>query len=152
VLKGAQDKHKTHAFSIQTTLGVNGVKEAYGIRSVVNERFRYVLNLFPENEFSIPTSRRLVEETAQSGEKERQFARRFLKRPKEELFDVLKDPYCERNLASDPTFQKEKATLASKLLDWMTEQNDQGRATELSAHERQSEWATRKRKKSQGTE
>ena len=150
VLKGTKDKHKTHAFSIQTTLGVNGVKEAYGIRSVVNERFRYVLNLFPENEFSIPVSRRLLEETAQSAPNERQFAQRFMKRPGEELFDVLKDPYCELNLATDPRFRKEKAALAAKLRDWMADQNDQGRATELSAHGRQNEWATRKQKQKTG--
>ena len=92
VLQGKSREHKNFAYSIQTTLGVNGVDQPYGIRSVVNDRFRYVLNLFPENEFSIPASRNLRSTVADLGQDERDFANRYLKRPRVELFDVKQGP------------------------------------------------------------
>ncbi len=140
VLKGKKNRHKEYAYSLQTTIGVNGVKQAYGIRSVVNERYRLVLNLFPENEFSIPTSRRLTEETNTMGDPERLFARRFAKRPKWELFDVANDLYCEHNLAENPEYRPQKNLLANALDEWMVSQNDQGRRTELAAEQRQAKW------------
>ena len=140
VLKGTENRHKKYAYSLQTTVGVNGVKQAYGIRSVVNERYRLVLNLFPENEFSIPSSRRLLEETSQMGEREKQFAHRYTKRPAVELFDVLEDPYCQKNLAGEPRLANQRKILTHALEQWMLSQNDQGRSTELAAEQRQAEW------------
>ena len=142
VLQGKSREHKNFAYSIQTTLGVNGVDQPYGIRSVVNDRFRYVLNLFPENEFSIPASRNLRSTVADLGQDERDFANRYLKRPRVELFDVSKDPYCRTNLASDPTFRKQRQTLATALDDWMTQQLDLGRQAELEAGARHNRWKT----------
>jgi N-sulfoglucosamine sulfohydrolase len=140
VLKGTENRHKKYAYSLQTTVGVNGAKQPYGIRSVVNEKFRLVLNLFPENEFSIPTSRRLTEETSAMGDSEKLFARRFAKRPKWELFEVAKDPYCLNNLAADTKYDSQRNLLSNALEEWMLSQNDQGRQTELAAEGRQAEW------------
>jgi len=143
VLKGTENRHKKYAYSLQTTVGVNGAKQPYGIRSVVNEKFRLVLNLFPENEFSIPTSRRLTEETSAMGDSEKLFARRFAKRPKWELFEVAKDPYCLNNLAADTKYDSQRNLLSNALEEWMLSQNDQGRQTELAAEGRQAEWKQR---------
>ena len=143
VLKGKENRHKDFAYSLQTTVGVNGAKQPYGIRSVVNEKFRLVLNLFPENEFSIPTSRRLTEETSAMGDSEKLFARRFAKRPKWELFEVAKDPYCLNNLAADTKYDSQRNLLSNALEEWMLSQNDQGRSTELAAEGRQAEWKQR---------
>jgi uncharacterized sulfatase len=140
VLNGKEKKHKEFAYSLQTTVGVNGVEQPYGIRSVVDERFRYILNLFPENEFSIPSSRRLREEVNGLGNKEKEFSKRYLQRPREELFDIIKDPYCQNNLAREREHKKILQLLAAKLDDWMVSQNDQGRTTELQAESRQCEW------------
>ena len=140
VLKGKENAHKNFAFSLQTSIGVNGVEQPYGIRSVVNENFRYVLNLFPENEFSIPSSRRLREEVNGLGNKEKEFSQRYLQRPREELFDIIQDPYCQNNLAQETEHKKIMKLLATKLDDWMVSQNDLGRTTELQAESRQCEW------------
>ena len=140
VLKGKENVHKDFAFSLQTTIGVNGVEQPYGIRSVVNENFRYILNLFPENEFSIPSSRRLREEVNGLGNKEKEFSKRYLRRPREELFDIIQDPYCQNNLAQETEHKKIMKLLAAKLDDWMVSQNDLGRTTELEAESRQCEW------------
>ena len=145
VLKGDKQFHKQYAYSMQTTVGVNGFEEPYGIRSVVDERFRYVLNLFPENEFSIPSSRRLHAETKRLGNQELEFSQRYLKRPKEELFDIKNDPYCLNNLAKNPGLAKRKKLLSQVLEEWMVVQNDHGRATELEAESRQSVWMQKKR-------
>ena len=140
VLKGKAKKHKKFAFSLQTTVGVNGAEQPYGIRSVVNEQFRYVLNLFPENEFSIPSSRRLELEVSKLGPNEKDFARRFSKRTKEELYNIHKDPYCLNNLASNPEYKKNMQILSNSLEEWMISQNDSGRETELDAKSRQCQW------------
>jgi uncharacterized sulfatase len=142
LLQGKAREHKQYAYSIQTTIGVNGVTQPYGIRSVVNQRFRYILNLFPENEFSIPVSRNLRSAVTDLGQSERDFANRYLKRPREELFDISKDRYCEFNLAGDPAFHKEQESLKSALQHWMTSQHDLGRQTELEAGSRHNRWKT----------
>ena len=142
VLLGTMREHKQYAYSIQTTVGVNGVMQPYGIRSVVNQRFRYILNLFPENEFSIPASRNLRSAVTEMGQTERDFAKRFLKRPGEELFDISKDPYCQQNLAGDPAFHTQQESLRNALQHWMTSQHDLGRQTELEAGSRHNRWKT----------
>tara|TARA_B100000212_G_scaffold340305_1_gene320591 strand:- start:222 stop:1673 length:1452 start_codon:yes stop_codon:yes gene_type:complete len=146
LLQGKTREHKQYAFSIQTTVGVNGVRQPYGIRSVVNQRFRYILNLFPENEFSIPASRNLRSAVMDLGQTERDFANRYLKRPREELFDISKDPYCQQNLAGDPAFHAQQESLGNALQIWMTSQHDLGRQTELEAESRHNRWKSAQRK------
>ena len=58
-------------------------------------------------------------------------------RPGEELYDLATDPDETRNLAADPSFVKIKTRLASELDAWITQQGDQGMATELAARARQ---------------
>jgi len=142
LLQGKTKQHKQYAYSIQTTVGVNGVRQPYGIRSVVDQRFRYILNLFPENEFSIPVSRNLRSAVADLGQDERDFANRYLKRSREELFDISKDPYCQLNLAGHPAFHSQQESLRSALQNWMTSQHDLGRQTELEAGARHNRWKT----------
>jgi len=46
------------------------------------------------------------------------------KRPAEELFDVVKDPACLRNLAADPAFAKVKNDLAGQFMDYLKRTGD----------------------------
>lgn len=146
VLRGERKTHSEYAFSLQTTRGVNGYLQPYGIRSVVGQRYRYIRNLFPENEFSIPSSRSVYQQTRQSDELTRRRAERYLKRPAEELYDVLRDPYCQNNLielANSPQqaeLKTSKRELSQALDVWMTRQADSGRQVELDAHDRQADW------------
>ncbi|WP_442508118.1 sulfatase family protein [Novipirellula sp. SH528] len=145
VLLGKETSHSELAFSLQTTRGVTGCQAPYGVRSVVDKHHRYIRNLFPENEFSIPTSRSLQEATRDLDDQTQQRANRFLKRPEEELYDIQSDPYCLNNLALNPDFSETKARLSAAVDDWMTEQGDLGRQTELDAYSRQSEGRRRQR-------
>ncbi|NJN05209.1 MAG: sulfatase-like hydrolase/transferase [Rhodobacteraceae bacterium] len=48
----------------------------------------------------------------------------FGRRPAEQLFDVLKDPDCVKNLAGDPAFKSRAAALRDKLMAELKRQND----------------------------
>ncbi len=140
LLQGKTKKHSDYAFSIQTTRGVTGYVDPYGIRTVVGKQYRYIRNLFPGNEFSIPVSRSVYEATREMDEKTRRRAQRYMKRPAEELYDVITDPCCQNNLASELGFNDQKQRLASVLERWMREQGDTGRQVEIEAHGRQADW------------
>lgn len=51
-------------------------------------------------------------------------------RPKEELYDVLSDPWQIHNLADDPRFAEPLGELSAALEEWMEETNDLGRRPE----------------------
>ena len=140
VLQGTSKNHNDYAFSIQTTRGVNGYLDPYGIRTVVGKQYRYIRNLFPENEFSIPVSRAVDQATRGMDEKTRARVQRYLKRPAEELYDVIADPYCQNDLAGDAELEDHKQQLASVLERWMRKQGDTGRQVEIDAHGRQADW------------
>ena len=140
LLQGKTDSHSEYAFSIQTTRGVNGYREPYGIRTVVGKQYRYIRNLFPENEFSIPVSRTVFEITRDMDQQTRARAQQYLKRPAEELYDVIADPYCQTNLAERRDLADRKQELSDVLRRWMRAQGDTGRQVELDAHGRQADW------------
>lgn len=140
LLRGETTTHSRHAFSLQTTRGVQGYHQPYAIRSVVDQRYRYIRNLFPENEFSIPASRALLENASQLDAASRQRANRYLHRPAEEIYDILADPYCQTNLIDDPSLAIRKQELSKTLDLWMARQADSGRQVELDAHSRQADW------------
>jgi arylsulfatase A-like enzyme len=48
----------------------------------------------------------------------------FAKRPAEELYDLSKDPYQQRNIAADPTYAKDRARLEARLMKILTEAGD----------------------------
>jgi N-sulfoglucosamine sulfohydrolase len=140
VLTGGSAFHSDYAFSLQTTRGVNGYKEPYGIRSIVGQQYRYIRNLFPENEFSIPSSRRVYDRTRNMDEESRQFADSYLNRPAEELYDIIHDPYCQNNLIENEQLSGIKNELARELNEWMRDQEDSGRQVELDAYDHQADW------------
>jgi uncharacterized sulfatase len=144
LLQGKTNRHSQYSYSLQTTRGVNGYEAPFGIRSVVGGQYRYIRNLFPENEFNIPVSRNLMKETASLDETEKARAARYLNRPPEELYHVIKDPYCQENLIDKPALQETKNRLSDALSNWMDEQGDTGRDVELGAHGRQANWYKKK--------
>jgi N-sulfoglucosamine sulfohydrolase len=48
----------------------------------------------------------------------------FAKRPAEELYDLSKDPYQQRNIAADPAYAKDRARLEARLMKILTEAGD----------------------------
>lgn len=153
VLLGQADRHKDYVYGLQTTRGIINGSDSYGIRSVRSERYRYILNLTPEARFQNIASRGTIWDSwvarADLGDaKARLLVHRYQKRPGEELYDQLTDPYCLKNLADDPKLKAVKEKLRTKLKAWMQSQGDKGQATELDAknHQRKRKKKSRKRK------
>ena len=74
-------------------------------------------------------------EKAATDEFARRQVERYQKRPAEELYDIVNDPFQTRNLADDPQYAGEKARMRAKLLQWMESQGDKGQQTEMEALE-----------------
>lgn len=152
VLKGETDTHKDYAYSLMTTRGINNGSDHYGIRSVVDDRYRYILNLTPEVPFNNNIT---VKETWWDGWKEvaktDEFAARMVRnyqyRPARELYDVVVDPYNMNNLAEDPQYEDTVKTLHGKLTSWMENCGDQGQETEMQALYHMPRWLKKQKDK-----
>lgn len=147
VLTGEKQTHKQYVFGIQTTLGVNEASQAFGIRSIRTDSFKYIRNLFPENRFEnallmdpeqwSPRRQDYLwwmkswRETARKDESARKKLRRYQQRPPIEFYNILTDPYEMNNLAGNPAYVRIIDHLSTVLDAWMEEQRDEGRATEL---------------------
>ena len=138
VIEGKKSKHKQRVFGIQTSRGILNGPDHYGIRSVRDGRYCYIRNLPPEAMFQcVVTKEEYFKEWQQRGAAGDTFAREraelYQKRPAEELYDIVKDPYQMHNLAADPAYAKVLARMRPKLDAWMKSQGDLGAQTELNA-------------------
>ena len=132
VLTGVSDRHRQFAYAMH-----NNVPEgpAYPIRSVTDGRFRYIRNLRPE---ALYIEKHLMGRSAHnpywlswmwaSASDPHAYAmvRRYMRRPAEELYDTVADPFELKDLAADPAYAARKAELAAELERWMAEQHDPG--------------------------
>ena len=145
ILKGKMDKVKDYSYSLNTTRGVNHGSDYYGSRAIVNEGYRYILNLTPEVEFlntvnnnpNAPQWYHSWEEKAQTDPRAQMLVQRYKNRPGEELYNIKDDPWNQHNLAEDEAYSTIKANLHRELLRWMEECGDKGQETELAAFEHQ---------------
>lgn len=143
VLSGEQTTHKRYSFGIQTSRGIIQGPQYYGIRSVKDGRYDYIINLTPEVAFKNTVTaqtednggfwRSWIREAEAGNEFARRRVEKYQYRPTEELYDMLNDPWEMNNLADDPAFQEKKAELRAALATWMQQQGDQGQATEMDA-------------------
>jgi arylsulfatase A-like enzyme len=108
------------------------------IRCVRTERFKYIRNFYPErphlqpnaykdNKAIVKRLRQLHQEKKLDAVQELIFAPT---RPKEELYDLQKDPSEINNLALDPAYKQTLAELRQSLEVWMEETDDRGRTPE----------------------
>ncbi|MDP8218465.1 MAG: sulfatase [Candidatus Theseobacter exili] len=143
ILKGEGQKVKDYSFSIQTTKGINAGSPYYGIRAIVNDRYRYIWNLTPDAEFKcvLNNAKKIwLNEWYLSWKKEaehnvlaKSLVDKYRFRPGEELYDIIEDKWCQKNLADHPEFYEIKKKLRKELLKWMKECGDKGQQTELEA-------------------
>ncbi len=142
VLRGQADQHKEFAYSLMTTRGINHGSDAYPIRSIRSDRYRFILNLNPDVEFTNALTHSALYasmiERARSDPEAAILIERYARRPALELFDVDADPYNMKNIADDPELKSIVNELEGRLLAWMKDQGDEGMATELRAESRQS--------------
>jgi uncharacterized sulfatase len=141
VLLGRTATHREHVFSLQTTRGIFFGPEYYAIRSVRNDRYRYVWNLTPEASFKNWTTHQpWFKEWVAAGEAgdatAARLANAYQNRPAEELYDCLNDPWNQHNLINDSTLASQRDGLRQELIQWMQSQGDLGQATEMNAIER----------------
>ena len=146
-----KDSHKKYAYSLQTTRGINNGSEHYGIRSVVSDQYRYILNLTPDAVFTNNITEKETwwktwESVADTSTHAARLVRKYQYRPEEELFDVLKDPHCLNNLAYNPNFHQIKEELHVKLVSWMEECGDKGQETEMEALQHMPRWIRKQKR------
>lgn len=142
VLLGKTAKLRDYVFAQHTTVGINGYKEPYPMRSVCDGRYKLVRNLAPGNTYWITGIHgtgifKSWEEDAVKDPKLAERVKWLSHRPAEELYDLQADPYDMKNLAEDPKCADIKARLARELDAWMAQQGDKGMETELKAKSRQ---------------
>ena len=118
----------------------HGMLAGYPMRAVRNNQFLYIKNLrpnrYPAGDESIPgtpsiygdvdggPSKALLIDNKDQPSIKYYFNLSFGKRPSEELYDVVKDPFQLHNLAGNKLYGTALKTMRTKLEDWMQKEND----------------------------
>lgn len=108
------------------------------IRSVRNKRFKYIKNYEPEKPLYADVAYRkqmaIMQELLRLRDNNQLTPEQALwfhaPKPKEELYDITKDPHELNNLADNPEYQKDLERLRAVCDDWVTEINDTGLRSE----------------------
>jgi uncharacterized sulfatase len=138
VLAGEARTHRKLIYGTHTNVGIHH-GGPYPIRSVRDERYKYIRNLLPGETFKCMVTHtregKLKADTGLYGswvEKARTDKRaaarvsRLLRRPAEELYDLAADPFELDNLAAGPACADRLAAMRRQLDAWMKEQGDRG--------------------------
>lgn len=144
VLTSKTDHHKDYVYGLHTTRGIINGSETFGIRSVRSDRFKLIVNLSPEITFTnaCTKSPEFLSwiERAKTDPDAADKVNRYMHRPAVEFYDIISDPLEWNNLASDPQYASEIASLQTQLKNWMTAQGDLGQQTELDAYTHQTKF------------
>ncbi|WP_053180491.1 sulfatase family protein [Sunxiuqinia dokdonensis] len=131
VLEGKKDKFREYIF---TTHSGDGRMNVYPIRSVRGDRFKFILNLYPENYHSnhsdILRKPRAGaywdswDEAAKTDPAAAAIIQRYYVRPAEEFYDLETDPTEQNNLIGSDEHQEQIQEMHQLLEEWMNEQGD----------------------------
>jgi uncharacterized sulfatase len=147
LLSGKTHRHRHLVYGVHTQHGtLRGTP--YPVRSVRNERYKYIWNLRHEAEYTNVITGPVDAKhenaywpdwlRAAENDKTASFlVERYLHRPEEEFYDLERDPWELYNRAEEPILAPVKEELRQNLRRWMQQQGDQGLATEMQALERQ---------------
>ncbi len=108
------------------------------MRSIRDDRFRYVRNYYPERPYVLhipyrnrhPAMQELLRLHAEDALNEHQSRWFASTRPAEELYDLEADPHETRNLAGDPAYRDDLERLSGALDEWRTRVGDRAAARE----------------------
>lgn len=124
----------THRGLIFTTHSNDNRFNVYPLRTVRDERWKYIRNLHPEFAFTthidlpVKLGQRdffvTWEEKAKTDPQAAAILKRYHERPAEELYDLETDPHEQLNLAADPARATELARLRGELDTWLKNQGD----------------------------
>jgi arylsulfatase A-like enzyme len=108
------------------------------IRAVRDERYKYLLNFFPDKPYYLPVKYReqmaimqellRLKEADSLNEYQAQWFRET--KTREELFDTWDDPHELNNLADNPDYSDKLEELRDACAKWMEEINDMGKIRE----------------------
>jgi uncharacterized sulfatase len=131
VALGKADAHRDAVFATNTG---DGQMNRSPMRCVRTNRYKYILNLAPETPFKTHISHageddgvvywRSWEKLAGTNADAREHVERYQHRPPEELYDVVDDPFEQRNLANGPAHAAELQRLRGLLRDWRVQQGE----------------------------
>lgn len=130
VLKGNATKHRD---KIHTTHSGDGNFNVYPMRSVRDERWKYILNLKPGFIYQTHLTTKGEEgwdywdswvRKAATDPEAAEKVRRHRERPGEELYDLQNDPFEQHNLADDPAHAERLAAMRADVERWMNDQGD----------------------------
>jgi len=132
VLNGGAQRHRSEIFA---THSGDGNMNVYPMRCIRTDRYKYILNLNPEFEYGTHIDRAGPRdgrtywdswaEKAKTDVKAAETIKRYQARPREELYDIARDPHEMQNLAADRRFTRVLEDFRARVEKWMTEQNDQ---------------------------
>lgn len=136
VLLGKSDNARNYAYGIHNNLPEG---PAYPIRGIRDGRYKLLMNLLPENKYSIKymTNRKNVKYwdswfiKAENSPHDRFLIDRIITRPAIEFYDLKNDPYELVNLANDTKYADIIAAYKSKLEIWMKQQGDPGASIDI---------------------
>jgi len=143
MLERRTHRHHPVVYGVHTTRGIINGSDCYPIRSIRTPRYKLILNLNHEAEFSNAITRPdrynywdTWVEKAKRDAAARRIVERYLRRPAREFYDLQEDPFEQRNLAGQPRYQAMIEKLEQQLYDWMESQGDRGVETEMLAQPR----------------
>lgn len=135
-----ENKGKRYTYSLQTTRGIARGSDFFGIRSVADSKYRYIVNLTPEVPFKNLTTIDPIFldwlKVAETDKKAKEITMKYQYRPSIELYDIENDIYCLNNLAEHSAYKKVIKRMDKALKKWMDECGDKGQQTELDARKR----------------
>ncbi len=137
VLRGESNRHRDHIF---TTHSQDKKMNVYPIRSVRDERYKFIRNLRPDcyhsNHSDIlrrPNSDAYWhswDQAARTDPRAAAIIRKYRIRPAEEFYDLQADPQEQVNRIEDKQHQERIAGMRAMLEQWMKDQGDTVRLTD----------------------
>jgi N-sulfoglucosamine sulfohydrolase len=120
VLRGKASDHSQYVYGVMTSQGTL-MSTVFPGRSIRSKQYKYIRNF---------NALEVVDRKEKQGEEVHPIIRHGAEYwaktspTEDELYDILKDPDEENNLASDPDYAGVIKELRNKLQEWMVEQND----------------------------
>lgn len=134
VLTAGNRRHRSEIFAAHSG---DGDMNVFPTRCVRTERFKYILNLRPEFEYTTHIDRAGGPDDksywdswvakAKTDPRAAAIVKRYHQHPREELYDVIADPHETNNLATDSRHQKTRDQMGDRLQAWMKQQGDAGK-------------------------
>ncbi|MEM9015478.1 MAG: sulfatase [Verrucomicrobiota bacterium] len=149
ILRGQREEHHPYVYGVHTMQGA-WVGGPFPIRSIRDDRYKFIWNLMPERPFAnflmvqdkLNCWKSWVRDAA-ADPAAAEIVERWVKRPEFEFYDTENDPFELVNLADDPSHSDRIEGMKTTLEAWMKQQGDKGIETELSNQAYEGKWKDR---------